>query len=245
MMVARRVIRTTAAAAAVLTLGLVGFAMTNDGPTTSPTPRPSPLRSFSVPLLGTASDIKGIAVPAHILAGERPRYFQIDSPSVARVALPGGKVVSLPVKTAFVNTQVDFMTQSAVVVDVDLLPLPKSVSFREAVAELRRCMKAIDITPDEQMRRQMAAWPDDAPGHDPEKPSNPLTRPYRTGVDLSESVAFEVVVRPADDGGWFLALTLAAAGDARRAVRDPDFKAKVKPPAEEKGKGSGQGSGKK
>jgi hypothetical protein len=85
------------------------------------------------------------------------------------------------------------------------------------VAEVRRCIQALEITPDERMRKQMATWPDVSDSFI-----------YRTGVHLSESVKFEVVVRPAGDGGYFLALTFAAAGDARRAVWDPSFKAATK-----------------
>ncbi len=223
---------TAVSGAAALILGWMGFATVNDAPPEDPADKSSPPRQVTVRLLGPAKGITGTTVPGHILAGKRPRFFQIAEPSLITVDLPNGNKMSLSVKSAFINTQVDVRTKTAVVVDVDLLPLPKSVPYRDAVAELRRLMRAMGVEPDEHMRKQMAGWPDDLPTHPPG--SNPdLPSPsYRTGVGITESVKFEVVVRPAADGGWFLALTLAAAGDARRAVWDPNFK----PPAEEKGK---------
>jgi len=89
-------VRTVIIAAATLFLGWAGFSMTNDESSEnqlkqSPLPRP-----ISVELLGTAKKITGVAVPAHILTGKRPRFFQVDEPSVVTVILPGGRSVTLP-----------------------------------------------------------------------------------------------------------------------------------------------------
>lgn len=235
MISAKAAMRTAVTAAAILILGFVGLAMTKDHPPKDPSSAHSEPSRVSVRLLGPASEIKGVAIPAHILAGERPRFFQINEPSVVAVTLPGGKVITIPSKMSFINTEVDVRTKSAVVVDIDLLPLPKSISFREAVAELRRLMRDMGIEPDERMKRHLAEWPEDTPGYDTERRPEFLPHGYRTVVGIGESVAFEVDVRAADDGGWFLALTLAAAGDTRRPLWDINFKAANKPPTKENG----------
>jgi hypothetical protein len=225
MMAARAILRAGASAATALVLGWSGLAMMNDGPSTDPSAQHSPTRRVSVRLLGPAEVITGIDVPKG-LVNQGDTYLRVEEPADVTVQLPGGRTIRQRVKSISVNVN------HGVVVDIHLLPLPKSVPYREAIAELRRLLCAMGIEPDERMRKQMATWPDDSPGYS--VGFYPLT--YRTGVDLSESVAVEVVVRPADDGGWFLALTLAAAGDARRAVWDPAFKAAPEPSAEEKGK---------
>jgi hypothetical protein len=184
---------------------------------------------ISVQLLRPASAITGMTVPAHIISGERPHFFEVNDPSVIAVILPDGKQISLPVKTAFVNVEVDVRTKTPVVVDVDLLPLPKAAPFREAIAELNRLMREMRIQPDERMQKKMATWPDD---------SRDFT--YRAEVKLSESVTFLVKVRPSDNDEHFLVFTFAADGDARRAVWDPTFKAASKQSMAEKDKSPDQ-----
>ena len=214
--------RTAAAATAILILGVVGLAMMDDHPPKVPAP-PSPPRRVSIRLLGPVSEIKGVTVPAHVLTAQRgSEFFQIDEPSVITVSLPGGKRISLPVKTAFVNTEVDIKTKSAVVVDINLLPLPKGVPYRESVAELRRLMREMGIEPDERMRKQMTTWPDD---------SGPVT--YSAGMWISESVGLGGEVRSNPDGEWFVVFTFAAHANARQALWDPNFKATTKPAADE------------
>jgi len=232
-------------AAATLILGWVGFTTMSDEPPADPAARPSPPRRVSVRLLGLAEEITGIAVPAQILAGQRPRFFQIDEPSVVVVTLPGDRTISLLVKTAFVNTEIDVKAKSAVVVDVDLLPLPKSVPYREAVAELRRLMRKMKIEPDEQMRKQMAAWPDDLPRRSPDfNPDLPFLT-YSAGMWISEIVGLSAGVRPTPDGGWFVAFVFAVHADARRPLWDPNFKPKSRPRADEKDEESAQNSSRK
>lgn len=222
--------RTIPGAAAALMLGWMGFATMNEEPPAKPTAPPAPPRRVSVRLLGPAEEITGIKVPKG-LARQGDTYLRAQEPADVTVRLPGDRVVQMRVK--YVSVNVDH----GVVVDIHLLPLPAAVSFREAVAELRRLMRAMHIEPDERMRKQMAVWPDDLPtpppGSDPDLPSPT----YSTGVKLDESIKSSVDVRPAADGGWFLAFMFSAIGDARRAVWDPNFKPASKPPAEEKGKG--------
>jgi hypothetical protein len=183
-----------------------------------PQPAPAPHPSVHVTLLGRAADIKGVAVPDRVISGEGPQFFQIDEPSLVLVTLPGGKRVSFSAKTAFINTRFDIKAKTGIVVDVILLPLPKSVSFREAVAELRRLMQVTDIRPNEPMRKEIASWPDES-GH----------FIYRAGMVLNESAALEVYVRPVDtDATFYLVLTFASGGDARRAIWDPYFKPEAK-----------------
>lgn len=236
--------RTIPGAAAALVLGWMGLATMNDELPADPVAGP-PLRQVAVRLLGPAEEITGATVPKHVLIAKRgTEFFQIKEPCEFTVDLPGGKKVSLPVKTAFINSQVDVRTK-AVVVDVDLLPLPAAVPFREAVAELRRLMCAMCIEPDERMRKQMAAWPDDLPTHPPGTNPDLPSPSYRTEVKLSGSIAFLVKVRPSDEGKYFLTLTFAVDGPARREIWDANFKPASKPPAEEKGKEPDQSSSRK
>ncbi len=217
--------RTVIIAAATLFLGWAGFSMTNDEPSENQL-KQSPLpRLISVELLGTTKEITGVTVPAHILTGKRPGFFQVDEPSVVTVTLPGVRVVTIPVKTAFVNTEIDVKTKSAIVVDIDLLPLPKGLPFREAVAEFRRLLRDMKIEPDELMRKQMSTWPDDSGYHI-----------YRTGVNLNESVKFMVDVRPTPgNDGFYLVLTFSALGDARRVLWDATFKPAANGPSSSAG----------
>jgi hypothetical protein len=221
--------RTIPGAAAALMLGWMGFATMNEEPPAKPTAPPAPPRRVSVRLLGPAEEITGIKVPKG-LARQGDTYLRAQEPADVTVRLPGDRVVQMRVKYASVNVD------HGVVVDVHLLPLSKSVSFREAVEELRRLMRAMHIEPDERMRKQMAAWPDDLPTHPPGSNPDLPSASYRTEVKLSESIAFLVKVRPSDEGKYFLTLTFAVDGPARRAVWDPNFKPESKPPAEEKGK---------
>ena len=205
-----------AAAGAALVLGWVGLAMPDDGPPAGPAPRPSPPRRVAVRLLGPAEAITGIEAPKGV-ARRNGTYLHARDPADVTVRLPGGRAARVWSKLTSVHVD------HGVVVDVDLLPLPEAVPFREAVAELRRLMREMGIEPDERMREQMAAWPDD---------SGYFT--YRTGVNLSESVKFSVDVRPTpDDNKFYLALMFSAIGDAQRAVWDPSFKATSKPSADE------------
>ena len=217
-------------AAAAMILGWMGFATMNDEPPARPAASPAPPRQVTVRLLGPAEEITGIKVPKD-LNKQGDTYLRAQEPADVTVRLPRDRGVQMRVK--YVSVNVDH----GVVVDIHLLPLPKAVPFREAVAELRRLMRAMGVEPDERMRKQMAGWPDDLPTHP--SGSNPdLPSPtYSTGVKLDDSVKFSVDVRPAADGGWFLAFMFSAIGDARRAVWDPNFKPASKPPAEEKGKG--------
>jgi hypothetical protein len=229
-----------AASMAVIVFGLVGLAMRTEDSAMAADPRPSSPGPVSIRLLGPASGIRGANVPAHILAGQRPRFFQIDEPRSVEVTLPGGKIASLPVKSVTVVSQFNVETKSAVVVDVELLPLPKAVSYREAVAAVRRGLGQMGITPDEKMQRKMALWPED--GGDVSEGFHPLS--YRAGMNLSDSHGILVDMRPAPGRGWFIVYTFAAGIDARRVLWDPTFKPAAKPTAEEK-EGANRGSGSK
>jgi len=215
-MMGRKAVRAAVAMAAILGAGVAALSMAVHRLEKIVAPR-----RVAVRLLGPASGITGIDVPAHILAGRRPRFFQIEVPSVVAVTLPGGKVFSLPAKTAFVTTEVDVRTGIAVVVDVALLPLLKGVSYREAVAEVRRLMRDMGVEPDKRMRKRMATWPDD---------SGPVT--YNAAMDISEDHGLSAELRPSPDDGWFVVFTFQAGLDARRALWDSTFKAATKPPAD-------------
>jgi hypothetical protein len=221
---ATKAILRAAAATSALVFGWVGLAMMNDEPPAHPAARPAPPRRVSVRLLGPASAITGVAIPSHVLAAKRGSdFFQIDEPAVVALTLPDGKKVSLPVNMAFVTTHVDFKTKSAVVVDVALLPLLKSVPYREAIAEMRRLMHEMGIEPDERMRTQMAKWPDD---------SGPID--YRAAMDINEDYGLSVDLRTAPYGGWFIVFTFEAGVDVRRSLWDSNFKFTRKPPPEER-----------
>jgi hypothetical protein len=182
--------------------------------------RRSPPRPVSVRLLGSVSEIKGVTVPPRILTPGGSRFFTIEGPAEIAVTLPGGKVISLPVKLAMINTEVDIKTKSAIVVDVELLPLPKSVPYREAVAEVHKRLREMGFTPDEAMRRRMATWPDDS-GH----------AAYRAAMDINADYGIRIDVRSVSDDAWIVVFTFEADIDARRKLWDPNFKPTVKPPA--------------
>jgi len=194
-------IRVAAVAAIILILGWVVRAMTDERSQDALASQASPPQQVSARLLGPAEAIAGIQVPEG-LADQSTTYLHALTPADVTVRLPGDRTVRMWSKLTSVNVD------HGVVLDVYLLPLPKGVPFREAVAELRRLMHAMHIEPDERMRKQMAAWPDD---------SGPLT--YRTRVDLDDSSALEVDVRGTPDGaGFYLALTFAASVKARRVA---------------------------
>jgi len=186
--------------------------------------KPAAPRTVRVPLLGAASKVEGVAVPGSVATG-RITSFQFKEPSILAVVLPEGRVMTLPVKTAFININY------GIVVDVDLLPLMHSVPYKEAVAALRRCLEVLGVAPDAQMRAMMAGWPDDAPGFDPIHRPGSYPHTYRAGMSLSKDVSIMVKMRAADDGGWFFVLTLESDGDARRAVWDPSFRPRASPPS--------------
>jgi len=188
--------------------------------------KPVAPRTVRVPLLGAASKVEGVAVPGSVATG-RITSFQFKEPSILAVALPEGRVMTLPVKTAFININY------GIVVDVDLLPLMHSVPYKEAVAALRRCLEDLGVVPDARMRAMMAAWPDDAPGFDPvnQPGSYPRKCHASTSTPVAEKTYLWAEVRPADDGGWFVAITLAADEDSRRALWDPTFRARAAPPS--------------
>jgi hypothetical protein len=190
-----------------------------------------PLPKVSITLLGRAADIRGVSVPTASITGDQPQSFQIGHPSLISLTVPGRKVFSLPVKTAFVNTMMDVKAKTGVVMDVEFLPLQQSVPFGNAVAELHRLMQAMEITPDAQMQKYLDTLSNDS-GH----------FIYRTGVELGAAVKFMVGIRPDGKGGWFLVLTFGAIGDASRAVWDSGFSVKSKPAMNEKGEWSDLGS---
>jgi hypothetical protein len=92
-------------------------------------------------------------------------------------------------------------------------------------------MNVMNITPDEQMRKEMAAWPDD---------SRDFT--YTAGMDLSKDVGLGITMRPTIEGTYFPVFTFAASVDVRRPLWDPNFKPASKPSMKEKGKESDQDS---
>jgi hypothetical protein len=169
-------------------------------------------REVSIVLLGSARDLVGIDVPAG-LSERRMEYLRVDHPSDVTLSLPTGLRAQLPVKYLSLSTQYGTVT------DVDLLPLKKSVPFKEAVGELHRIMTALKITPDDRMKEKMRQWPDDSPGFDPVNRPGFFPANYRAGMSLSEDVAFDVKLRAPDDGGWFLVLTFSAQGPKRELKR--------------------------
>ena|SRR5271157_5677943 len=204
-------LRAAAVAATILILGWVGRAMMDERSQDALVSQASPPQRVSVRLLGPAEEITGIQVPKG-LADRSTTYLHTLTPADVIVHLPGDRTVRMWSKLTSVNVC------HGVVVDVHLLPLPKSVTYREAIAELRRLMRDMGIRPDERMRKQMATWPDD---------SGPIT--YSTGMWLSKSIGLGASVRSDYDGGWFLALNFAAHANATQALWDPNFKAAQKP----------------
>ncbi len=174
---------------------------------------PQGRRQVSVVLLGPAETLVGIDVPSG-LAQQRTAYMRADEPSDVTLTLPNGRTMRLPVKYVSVTTAY------ATVTDVDLLPLERSVPFKEAVAELHRLLEALRITRDERMKEKMKReWPEDAPGFDPVKRPGFYPHTYDLGTALSDDTGFGVRLRAADDGGWFIVLTFSAQGPKRQAVR--------------------------
>jgi len=213
--------RLVALFATTLALGAAGVALMVDQ--TAPAPRP---RRVAARLLGPAGEIAGVDVPGD-LTGRNEVYLRVSEPADVTVTLPDGRKVRLLVK--YVSLNVD----RGVVVDVHLLPLMHSVPYKEAVAALRRCLEDLGVVPDARMRAMMAAWPDDAPGFDPvnQPGSYPRKCHASTSTPVAEKTYLWAEVRPADDGGWFVAITLAADEDSRRALWDPTFRARAAPPS--------------
>jgi hypothetical protein len=195
-------------------------------PRAQPGPDSAPATpKVTITLLGRAADITGVSVPPACITGDQPESFQIGNPSLISLTVPGRKEFSLPVKTAFVNTMMDVRAKTGVVMDVDLLPLEQSVPFGDAVAEMHRLIRAMEIAPDPQMQKYLDNLPANSSHHI-----------YRTGVELGPAVKFMVAIRPDSNGDWFLVLTFGAIGDASRAVWDTSPGAGPKPAVTEKGK---------
>jgi hypothetical protein len=204
--------RTAFAAAIILVVGSMGLILMDDKPSTTRAPRPPQPRQVSVGLLGPVETITGMEMPKG-QADQRGVYLRVQEPADVTVQLPGGRTVQTQVKYVSVNVE------NGVVLDVHLLPLMRSLPYKEAIAELHRCLDRLGISPDDQMRKMMAEWPDDALGFDPVKRPGFYPHSYRAGMSLSESASLMVKMRSADDGGWFFVLTFEAAGPARRAAR--------------------------
>lgn len=175
---------------------------------------PRPRRQVSVTLFAPASTIEGIAVPPG-LERQSIGYLRANEPSDLTLTLPDGRTIHMTVK------YVSIAATHATVTDVDLLPLDKSLPYKDAVAEFHRLMDTMKITPDERMRKKMEEWPDDVPAFDPVNRPGFYPHTYEAGTWLSDDFGLSVRVRPADDGGgWFLVLTFAAGGPKRRALWD-------------------------
>ena len=86
--------------------------------------------------------------------------------------------------------------------------------------ELHRLLAALAVEPDERMRQQMARWPADVPGFDPVKRPGFYPHKYRAATRVGDDAELLAELRPADDGGWFLALTFQAVGPRRREVME-------------------------
>ena len=188
-------------------LGLVGGVarMSDD-----PRPAEVPPRQVSVRLLGPAAEIAGIKVPDGV-AEINAEYLRCDAPTDLTIELPDGK--SMRAHLLYVSLHLRYGT----VVDVHMLPLAESVPYKEAVAELSRWMGAMGIEPDDAMKEDVAAWPDDVPGARP----GFYPHTYRAEMELSKDTLFLVKLRPANDGGWFLALNFAAGIEKRLAIQPP------------------------
>ena len=192
---------------------------------TLPSASPPPPKPVSVGLLEPATRISGVSVPRSVLdASLATAFFDIDEPAIVSVGLPGGKTVSLPTRSTFITTEGNGQPNKAIVVDVALLPLSKAVPYRMAVAEAHRLLGVMAIKPDEAMRKQMAAWPDD---------SNPAK--YWAGMWLSDRFGMAVELRSTIDNEWFLVISFNAGADERQALWDPNFKPhKLTPQSTEK-----------
>lgn len=213
-----RLFITMASTGVVLVIGWTTMHMPHEQRSTELSAKPTSPDQISIRLLGAAESISGIEVPKGLPeAGDT--YLRSQGPADVTVVLPEGQTIRQRAK--YVSVDVDH----GVVVDVHILPLPNNVPYRQALLDLRRLMSEMGIAPDALMREQMAIWPDDSPGIS--DGFRPLT--YTTGVKINSNVKFSVDVRPAHDGGWFLALMFSAIGDARRSVWDPTFKAAPKP----------------
>lgn len=176
--------------------------------TGAPPAEPAPI---TITLLRPLSDIRGIEVPEAVASGRRT-VFQIKRPSIISLALPDGREFSVAAKTVLVNAK------GGVVVDVDVLPLAKSVPYKDAVAALHQLLGALKIEPDDRMKEKMnREWPDDAQPFDPVKRPGFYPHNYRTGMQLSDDASLMVKLRSAE-GGWFLVLTFHASGPKRRAL---------------------------
>jgi hypothetical protein len=177
-----------------------------------------------VALFGAVAEVTGVEVPQAVADGRQPA-FQVQDPSRLEVTLPDGSAKSLSVKTAIINTR------DGTVVDIDLLPLMRSLPFKQAVRELHRCLGEMGITPDARMRRMLRGWPDDAPGL--QSGISPHT--YRAEMAVADDAVVLVKARPSADGGWFLVVTFATEGAKRRAVYNrryapPSTQPATKPP---------------
>src|SRR5438045_3239952 len=85
-----------------------------------------PGRQVGIVLLGSAEDLVGIDVPPG-LSKRRTEYLRVDQPSDVTLSLPTGLRAQLPVK------YLSLAAQYGTVTDVNLLPLKKSVPFKDAV----------------------------------------------------------------------------------------------------------------
>lgn len=166
------------------------------------------LPEVSVPLLGSFRDVEAIELRP-TLPEIRLTARDLLRPHRLTLRLPDSRSAVLDVGA------MTFLCHYGVIEDVYLRRPMKPVAYAEAVADLRRTMEAIGIAPDEAMKRQMAAWPEDAPGAD--EVAAPLSFEAETAV--SDDVGLRVRIGPDPQGGWYSLLLFEATAEAKQAAQ--------------------------
>ena len=167
------------------------------------------LPEVPITLLGSIRDVE--AIELHPATSDiRLADSDVLRPHRLALRLPDGRSAELDIRA------MSFLSHYGVIENVYLRRPMEPVAFEEAVADLKRTMEMLGIEPDEGMREQMAAWPEEEPGTgDDVEPAE-----FEAKTAVSEAVDLRVRVGPDPRGGWYALLLFEATDEAKQAAQN-------------------------
>lgn len=171
------------------------------GPATEPP-------KVSVRLASSIDETVGLNVTDQIRRA-RFEYLHVQEPSEMTIeyGFKDKKRVTVNVRMSSIAVR------NGRVSSVDLLPLMEARPYDEVIVAMQKYIREFGITPDARMWGHLAKWPYAGTGD-----VTGYTARYRAGMSLGDDVAFDVEVRSAQGGGWFLVVTFAMEGETARRM---------------------------
>ena len=182
-------------------------------------PSRGPLPKVTVPLLGAMREVKGLDPPEHELDVDSADLLQ---PHELTIILPDQRELVINARS------MSIIQLNGHIIGVYVRRPMDPVSFKEAVADLRETMKALKIEPNEQMKRQMDLWPDDAPG----VVNGVIPHVFKTGTTFHPRFG-ELHIRMSPDpiDGWYYLMIFGVIPEAALAPAKPNATPSTKPDA--------------